>query len=308
MDLDLLSVDNINPYDDANSISMLEINKDYGQDCKQSRSGYYLSLKWVGSCLARCSLFFPRCCECSKIVVEQGYVGLLIEGGRFVAKLRAGLHIVNPLMQRITMVDMRDQVLELHHQNVLSKDGVTFDIDAMVNYRIVQPEYAFFAANHCELIISNIVSGSLKQAISQNAFTHVLEDREHVNAQIQSLVEPKVARLGVKIIHVETLSLHISDNLQETFAQVIEADTFSQARVVEARSDFEISKIMVESAEIMMENPASLRLACWENLRDISLHNSTTLVVPEDMLTMAVRARHNEETVDLLASDEDEPS
>jgi hypothetical protein len=308
MDLDLLSVDNMNPYDDANTMSMMEINKDYGQECKQNRGGYFLSMKWVGHCLANCSLLFPQCCNCNKIIVEQGYVGLLIEGGRFVAKLRAGMHIVNPLIQKIVMVDMRDQVMELHHQNVLSKDGVTFDIDAMVNYRIIQPEYAFFAAKQAEDIISNIVSGTLKQVISANSFGHILEERESVNNQLYSLASAKVERLGVRLINVETLSLHISESLELTFAQVIEADTFSQARVVEARSDLEIAKIMVEAAEVMAENPVSLQIACWENLRDISAHNTTTLVVPADMLSRGRLPEAREPdlaNLELLSDEED---
>ena len=110
------------------------------------------------------------------------------EAGRFIGKLRPGLHMVNPMINTVEMVDLRAQTMSLPHQNVLSKDSVAFEIDTIINYKVVNADVACFNVTHYEVLVQNIAEAALKAVISQNRFSSVLDHRERINKAIMEFM------------------------------------------------------------------------------------------------------------------------
>lgn len=292
MQVDLVNVDEQDcVFENNDAYTMHELNKMYGKHTEHKANGPIAGLiRWymekVGSLCSWCFPASPKSCAKCGVEVPQGFVGLMTRAGKFVKKLRPGIHILNPYLDKVTLVDLRSQSHSLPQQFVLSKDNVSFAIDAVINFRITSPEAALYKVKDYMKLVDNVAMAALKSTISQNTFSHLLDHRERVNLSIMSHMEKRLSANGIEVSMVETQSIHLSSHLEQTLAIVVESENRIQSQINEARGDLNSSKHLVEAADLLGENPGiALDLQAYENLHNISLHHNHTIIVPRDLLS-----------------------
>ena len=289
MKTDLVNVDEQEcVFENNDAYTMYELNKMYGKNTDHKPNGPVTGLiRWYMEKVGNvCSWCYPVCPKTCGVEVPQGFVGLLTRGGRFFKKLRPGLHILNPYLDKVRLVDLRSQSHSLPHQFVLSKDNVSFAIDAVINFRITSPEAALFKVKDYMKLVDNVAMAALKSTISQNIFSEILDHRERVNACVLSHMEKRLNVNGIEVNMVETQSIHLSAHLEQTLAVVVESENRIQSQINEARGDLNSSKHLVEAANLLGQNPGlALDLQAYENLHHISQHNNHTIIVPRDIFS-----------------------
>jgi hypothetical protein len=283
-------------YDDRAANILEDINAPYigkpRDDLAAKNSFNYCWMKWLGDRLSSCSAACPQTCNTCNIMVPQGFVGLVKEAGRYVRKLRPGYHSINTFLDKVELVDMRAHSMSLPHQNVLSKDSVTFSIDAAINYRVINPEIAYFNIRNSRDLVRNIAEAALKCVIGQNTFSTILTQREKINKAISAFMHAKLEKCGMDIDMVETQSINLGSHLHRAMAMVVEAQNRIKSQVIEAKGDVESAKILVEAAKGMTDNPAAVTLMGWASLEQIAHHGCNSIVVPNDILSRFRDALH----------------
>jgi hypothetical protein len=286
MRLDITSGEGNELFDNRDQNVLVDLNQPYGFSEKQEeKSPFYMSyFRIFGDCLTFVFSCGPKVCPQMCVEVPQGFIGLKMEAGAFIGKLRPGVHKMNPFLHKVDMVDMRAQTLTLPHQFVLSKDNVAFEIDAVINFRVLYPEVAHFKIRSYQGFVTNVAQAALKAAISEQSFSYMLASREKVNSVVQAYMEPRLELCGLEIDFAETLSIRLSDNLESALAVVAESENRAKAKVINSLADLETSKQFTEAASRLDGNETSVMLQKWETFHQIGQHQCATLVLPHDFL------------------------
>ena len=287
MRLDLMEEEGVGILQNRDNSTFYDINSLYNEDTKFNTSTKVFSyLKCVGSL---CSSLFSLCPGCCKgtcnIIIPQGFIGMKTERGQFVGKLRPGFHTLNPLIDRIVLVDMRGQTMDLNHQNVLSRDSVSFSIDAVINYKIRSPESALYKIGDCTRLVQNVAEAALKAVISRNKLSDILIQREAINKEILDFMENKLEPAGLEVDYVETQSLTLASHLESALAVPVHAENRAKGKIIDAQGDLEAAKTFLEASELLRGNEVAMTLQKWELMTHISLHsNCDAIIVPHDIL------------------------
>lgn len=288
MKLDISSGEGNQLYDNRKEHTIMQINDIYGpQELSHDykKGAYYMYLKIFGDCLGKVFSCGPKYCSATVIEIPQGMIGMKKEAGVYIEKLRPGIHTVNPFLHKVEMVDLRAQSLQLPHQDVLTKDNVTFDIDALINYRIRCPELAIFKISAHKSYVSNIAASALRSVISENSFTNILAHRESINKSIMDYMEVRLEAWGLEVDLVETQSIHLGEELHLSMAIVAESQTRASGKVIDALGHLESSKIYANAAKEFDLNPVSMDLQKWDVMNNISHHQCQTVIIPHDMFS-----------------------
>ena len=283
-------------FDNNESYTMYDINKIYGKDVEIRSHGYMSTMikkymRVTGNLISHCFLVCPKFCPGSGVNVPQGFVGMKKTNGKFTCKLRPGVHLLNANTEKVELMDLRSQAHSLPHQTVLSRDGVSFSIDALINFKIVCPEKANYKVKEIRKLVTNVAEAALKFTIGKNRFSDVLTHRDTVNQEIMKFMEVRLEDVGIEVDLVETQSLVLSSHLQLAMAMVIESEKKAEGKIIQAYGDLESSKILVEAAENMKSESGSnglglaMELHRFELLSQISAHDNRTIVIPNDLLS-----------------------
>jgi hypothetical protein len=287
MRLDMSAGEGNELYENRELHTLNEINDVYGPPAVQKSSSnpfYFSYFKYLGGCLSVVFSCGPKVCPKTCVEIPQGYVGLKKEAGAFIGKLRPGIHRINPFLHTIDLVEIRAQTLTLPHQYVLSKDNVAFEIDAVINFRVVFPEVSHFKITNYYAFVLNVAQSALKSVISENTFSNLLSQREKINKETMAYMELKLEQCGLELDLVETLNIRLSSHLETVLAVVAESENRAKSKVIDAIADLETSKSFAQAAAKLEENTISVMLQKWEILHQIGQHNCQTVVVPHDLL------------------------
>lgn len=225
-------------------------------------------------------------CGCGPLkTIEQGNVGLKMRFGKFVSKLKPGLHSFNPCTEEITVVDTRAQVMDVGHQSLLTKDNVTVYIDAYVNYRIVTPEAAIFKVNDYKMMMRYFTQGVMKTIVAEHTLTDILINRKTIESKIAEIMDDKTDPYGIKVFDIETQKIELPNNMERAMATVAETEKQSEARLVDAKGNLESAKIFKEAADELSKNEMSLQLQYFETLKFIAAEKNRTIILPDSLLS-----------------------
>lgn len=225
-------------------------------------------------------------CGCGPLkTIQQGNVGLKMRFGKFVSKLRPGLHSYNPCSENIVVVDIRAQVLNVGSQSLLTKDNVTVFVDAYVNYRVVTPEAAIFKVENYEQMMSYFTQGVMKTIVAEHTLTDLLVNRKTIEAKITEIIDDKTDPYGIKVFDIETQKIELPNNMERAMATVAETEKQSEARLVDAQGNLESAKIFKEAADELSKNELSLQLQYFETLKFIAAEKNRTIILPDSLLS-----------------------
>jgi regulator of protease activity HflC (stomatin/prohibitin superfamily) len=208
---------------------------------------------------------------------ERGVIFLL---GRFWRVKGPGLIIVIPVIQQMVKVDLRTIVMDVPSQDVISKDNVSVKVNAVVYFRVVDPEKAIIQVENFYAATSQLAQTTLRSVLGQHDLDDMLAEREQLNAHIQTILDKQTDAWGIKVSNVEIKHVDLDERMVRAIAKQAEAERERRAKVIHAEGEMQAAQKLVEAAVILNQQKQALQLRYLQTLTEIAGEKSSTIVFP----------------------------
>ena len=218
--------------------------------------------------------------------------------GRFQTIKQPGLRIVIPVIQQATRVDLRVITMDVPSQDVISKDNVTVKVNAVLYFRVVDPERAIIRVENYLIAISQLAQTTLRSVLGQHELDEMLSEREKMNADLQEIIDKQSDDWGIKVTNVEIKHVDLNESMIRAIAKQAEAERERRAKIIHAEGELQASEKLLAAAEVISRNPQAIQLRYLQTLNDISTdRNSTTIVfpLPLDLIKGLMQTKSREE-------------
>ena len=200
--------------------------------------------------------------------------------GRFTGVKGPGLIILIPGIQQMVRVDLRTIVLDVPTQDVISHDNVSVHVNAVVYFRVIDPQKAIIQVEHFHDATSQLAQTTLRSVLGQHELDEMLAERDKLNADIQLILDKQTDAWGIKISNVEIKHIDLDENMTRAIAKQAEAERERRAKVIHAQGELQASETLLEAANILSKNPQAIQLRYLQTLSDISGEKTNSLVFP----------------------------
>ena len=216
---------------------------------------------------------------------ERGVVFTL---GRLQAVKGPGLILVIPVVQRMVRVDLRTRVLDVPPQDVISRDNVSVRVNAVVYYRVLDPERAIIQVEAFDQATSQLAQTTLRSVVGQHELDQMLAERDRLNADVQRILDEQTDAWGIKVSNVELKHIDLDEKMVRAIARQAEAERLRRAKIIDAEGELQAAEKLVQAGNIMARNPQSMQLRYLGTLSNIAGEKSSTIVfpLPVDMLNL----------------------
>ncbi|MEP5981066.1 MAG: slipin family protein [Marinobacter alexandrii] len=221
---------------------------------------------------------------------ERGVVFFL---GRFQGVKGPGLIIVIPGIQQLVRVDLRVIVLDVPSQDVISRDNVTVRVNAVLYFRVVDPERAIIRVEDFNSATSQLAQTTLRSVLGKHDLDEMLSERDKLNSDIQEIIDAQTEEWGIKVANVEIKHVDLNESMIRAIARQAVAEGERRAKVIHAEGELQASKKLVEAANVMSANSGSMQLRYMQTLADMSNTNTSTIVFPLPMELMTTFLKEN---------------
>jgi regulator of protease activity HflC (stomatin/prohibitin superfamily) len=216
----------------------------------------------------------------SGIRIAQEYErSIVFRLGRFHSTKGPGIYYLIPLIERQQKVDIRTKTVDLEQQETITKDSVTIKVNAVLWFKIINPEDAIIKVANYNMAVYQFSVTALRNIIGQHTLDEVLREREQINGTLQKIVDSATEPWGIKIEMVEMKDVEIPEGMQRAMAREAEAIREKRARLVKAEAELEASIKLTQGAKEMENSPFSLELRRMQMLSEIGIDNNTTTIV-----------------------------
>jgi regulator of protease activity HflC (stomatin/prohibitin superfamily) len=219
-------------------------------------------------------------------IIWQYEKGLVFRFGKLRGERGAGLNFIIPYIDRMIKVDMRVETLVVEPQEVITRDGVTVQVDAVVYFRVVNAEIAITKVKDYAKATGQIALTTLRSVLGQSDLDELLSHRDRVNDRLREIIDEHTEEpWGVEAGIVEVKDVLLPENLQRAMARQAEAEREKRAKIIHAEGEKEASKALSQAADTLSKSPASLQLRYMQTLVEVaSEQNATILPIPIDMI------------------------
>ena len=193
-------------------------------------------------------------------IVQEYERGVIFRLGRLVGARGPGLFFLIPGAERMRKVDLRIVTLEVPAQEAITRDNVTVKVNAVVYFRVVDPEDAVVKVIDYVRATSLIGQTTLRSILGQSDLDHLLSERDKINAELQQVIDTQTSAWGVKVTSVEVRDLELPQSMQRAMARQAEAEREKRAKVIHAEGEFSASQQLANAARVIGSQPATLQL------------------------------------------------
>jgi regulator of protease activity HflC (stomatin/prohibitin superfamily) len=211
---------------------------------------------------------------------ERGVVFLL---GRFYKVKGPGFIIIIPFIQQMVRVDLRTIVMDVPTQDVISQDNVSVHVNAVVYFRVVDPQKAIIQVEHYYDATSQLAQTTLRSVLGQHELDEMLSERDKLNDDIQSILDSQTDAWGIKVANVEIKHVDLDESMIRAIAKQAEAERNRRAKVIHAEGELQASEKLLAAAEILAKQQQALQLRYLQTLTEIAGDKSSTIVFPLPM-------------------------
>ena len=222
-------------------------------------------------------------------VLREYERGVVFRLGKLIGAKGPGLVLLIPIVDRMVRMDLRVVTIDVSKQEVMTRDNVPVTVDAVVYFRVVDPEAAVIKVENFLRATSLIAQTTLRSVLGQAELDDLLSHREKINLTLQGIIDRQTDPWGIKVTAVEVKDVVLPETMKRAMAKQAEAERERRAKIVNAEGEFQAAEKMVQAAAIMSAQPIALQLRFLQTMREISSeHNTTTfLPVPIDLFTSA---------------------
>ena len=213
-------------------------------------------------------------------VLNEYERGVVFTFGRFTGVKGPGLIILIPLVQRMVKVDLRVVVHDVPTQDVISRDNVSVKVNAVVYFRIVDPERAIIQVANPFEATSQLAQTTLRSVLGQHELDEILSQREQLNIHIQRILDQSTDAWGIKVATVEIKHVDLDESMIRAIAKQAEAERTRRAKIIHAEGEKQAATQLVEAAQMLGTQPKALQLRYLQTLADLSNEKTTTIVFP----------------------------
>ena len=200
--------------------------------------------------------------------------------GRFTSVKGPGLIVIIPLVQQIERVELRTVVMDVPSQDVISRDNVSVKVNAVVYFRVIDPERAIIQVENFNAATSQLAQTTLRSVLGQHELDEMLAERDKLNRDIQVILDKQTDAWGIKVANVEIKHVDIDESMIRAIAKQAEAERERRAKVIHAVGELQASEKLLQAAEILSKNPQSMQLRYLQTLSDIAGENNSTIAFP----------------------------
>jgi len=213
--------------------------------------------------------------------------GVIFRLGKLIGAKGPGLIFLIPVVDRMVKMDLRVVTIDVTKQEIMTKDNVPVTVDAVIYFRVVDPNAAVVKVENYWKATSLIAQTTLRSVLGQASLDDLLSQRDVINAKLQEIIDRQTEPWGVKVTSVEVRDVALPDSMKRAMAKQAEAERERRAKVVNAQGEFEAAEKMVQAANMIAKEPIALQLRYLQTMREMaSEHNTTTfLPLPIDLFS-----------------------
>ena len=200
--------------------------------------------------------------------------------GRFTSVKGPGLIIIIPLVQQIERVQLRTIVMDVPSQDVISQDNVSVKVNAVVYFRVIDPERAIIQVENYYAATSQLAQTTLRSVLGQHELDEMLSERDKLNHDIQEILDKQTDAWGIKVANVEIKHVDIDESMIRAIARQAEAERERRAKVIHAEGELQASEKLSQAAEVLSQNPQSMQLRYLQTLTEVAGENNSTIIFP----------------------------
>ncbi|MCY1412830.1 HflK protein [compost metagenome] len=206
--------------------------------------------------------------------------GVVFQLGRFWKVKGPGLIILIPGIQQMVRVDLRTIVLDVPTQDVISRDNVSVKVNAVVYYRVLDPQKAIIQVEDYQAATSQLAQTTLRAVLGKHELDDMLAERERLNADIQQVLDAQTDAWGIKVANVEIKHVDLDESMIRAIAKQAEAERERRAKVIHAEGELQASEKLMQAAEMLARQNGAMQLRYMQTLGAIAGDKSSTIVFP----------------------------
>ncbi len=214
-----------------------------------------------------------------KIVTEYER-GVIFRLGRLIGAKGPGLFFIIPFVDRMVKVDLRVVTLDVPSQDIITKDNVTVRVNAVVYFRVVDPEASVVKILDHVRATSQISQTTLRNVLGQSELDELLTEREKLNQMLQGIIDEHTDPWGVKVSTVEIKEVELAETMRRSMAAQAEAERERRAKIIHADGEFQASEKLAQAGAIIAREPVTLQLRYLQTLTEIATERNSTLIFP----------------------------
>lgn len=220
-------------------------------------------------------------------ILKEYERGVLFTLGRYTKVVGPGLVLVIPLVQQIQKVQLRTIVVDVPTQDVISRDNVSVKVNAVLYYRIVDPDKAVLNVEDYDIATSQLAQTTLRSVLGKHELDEMLAERDKLNNDIQEILDRQTDAWGIKVANVEIKHVDIDESMVRAIAQQAEAERYRRARIIQAEGEEQAARKLVEAGNILATSPNAMQLRYFAALHDVAGNRTSTIVfpIPIDLLS-----------------------
>ena len=213
-------------------------------------------------------------------IVREYERGVIFRLGRLVGARGPGLFFVIPIIETMVKVDLRTITYDVPTQEVITKDNVTVRVNAVVYYRVVDPEKAVTEVIDYKYATAQIAQTTLRSVIGQAELDELLAEREKLNVKLQQIIDEATNPWGVKVTAVEIKDVELPEEMKRIMAMQAEAERERRAKIIRADGEYQAARKLLEAAQILEQSRSALMLRALQTLNEVSMNQANTIVLP----------------------------
>jgi regulator of protease activity HflC (stomatin/prohibitin superfamily) len=225
-------------------------------------------------------------------IIREWERGVLLRFGRFDHVKMPGIRFVWPFIDKIIIIDTRVVTMDVPKQEIITKDNVSVNVDAVVFFQVVNAEFAVTKVENWIRATSMQAQTTLRSVIGQAELDELLAERDKINLKLQSIIDEVTEPWGIKVISVEVRDVTLPESMKRAMANQAETERMRRAKVINAEGEYQAAQRLAEAAQIISKTPQALQLRFLQTLTEVGAEQNSTIVfpVPIDLLTAFMKA------------------
>jgi len=238
---------------------------------------------WIGIIVLILLILLPMTIK----IVQEYERGVIFRLGRLVGAKGPGFFLIIPFFDRMVKVDLRVVTMDVPPQDVITKDNVTVKVNAVVYFRVVDPEASVVKVLDHIRATSLISQTTLRNVLGQSELDELLSQREALNQRLQQIIDEQTDPWGVKVTIVEIKDVELPETMRRSMAAQAEAERERRAKIIHADGEFQASERLSQAGAVIAREPTTLQLRYLQTLTEIASEKNSTIIFPLPMDLLA---------------------
>lgn len=239
-------------------------------------NGFINSLSWLITIVVLAAVLMPQMFK----ILREYERAVVFRLGKFQKTKGPGLIMLIPFIDKIERVDLRVLTINVERQEVITKDNVTVNVDAITFFRVVDAEQAIIQVERYIEATTWLAQTTLRSIVGQVELDDLLANREKINKKIQGIIDRQTDPWGIKVVSVEVKDVILPENMKRAMARQAETERDRRAKVINAEGEFQAAARLVEAADMMQDSPIALQLRFLQTMSEVAEENTSYAFFP----------------------------